>query len=110
MPEVYSAADLVVSASLSEGFPNTVSEALVCGTPVIGTDVGDTARIVEGSGQCVAAGDASCLAAAMLEWFGRPPLDRSTIRQNFLRRFDPSLLLQRHEALVGSVVTSKHGS
>jgi glycosyltransferase involved in cell wall biosynthesis len=110
MPEVYSAADLVVSASLSEGFPNTVCEALVCGTPVIGTEVGDTARIVEGGGRCIAAGDASALAAAILEWLGRPSPDRSTIRQNFLLRFDPTLLLQRHEALLGSVVTSKHGS
>ncbi len=37
---VYSAADVFVIPSLQDNFPNTVLEAIACGVPVIGFDVG----------------------------------------------------------------------
>jgi glycosyltransferase involved in cell wall biosynthesis len=41
------AADLVVLASMIEGSPNIVKEALACNLPVVTVDVGDTAELLE---------------------------------------------------------------
>lgn len=40
------AADYLVSASLSEGLPNTVLEAIACGVPVILSDIGPHGEII----------------------------------------------------------------
>lgn len=40
MPEYYSKIDLYVCASINEGTPNPILEAMACGVPVISTDVG----------------------------------------------------------------------
>lgn len=40
MPEYYASIDVLVCASLNEGTPNPVLEAMACGVPVVTTDVG----------------------------------------------------------------------
>jgi glycosyltransferase involved in cell wall biosynthesis len=45
--ELYNQADLFVIPSLEDNLPNTVSEALLCGTPVIGMAIGGIKEIVE---------------------------------------------------------------
>lgn len=47
MIHIYNSLDLVVQSSLTEGMPNVVLEALLMEVPVIATDVGGTAEIVE---------------------------------------------------------------
>ena len=46
MPLYYNAADMLVLASLSEGSPNSVKEAMAVNLPVIAVKVGDTAELL----------------------------------------------------------------
>lgn len=49
MRQEYQRADLVVQSSLTEGLPNVVLEVAVLGIPLLATDVGGTAEVVEHS-------------------------------------------------------------
>ena len=66
--EVMKGLDCFVLPSLAEGISNTILEAMASGLPVIATDVGASADLVERgrSGELVAAGDADALATAIV--------------------------------------------
>ncbi|HEY6985035.1 MAG TPA: glycosyltransferase [Rhodanobacteraceae bacterium] len=60
------AADVLTLPSWSEGYPNVVVEALACGRPVVATDVGGTAEIVnETNGLLIPPHDPEALAKAL---------------------------------------------
>ena len=65
MPAGYNALDVFVSASLSEGSPNVLGEAMACGVTVITTDVGDAAWLMADYGQVVPPADIDALYLAM---------------------------------------------
>ena len=48
LPAFYRSADVMILASLREGWPNVVLEALACGTPVIATRIWGTPEILDG--------------------------------------------------------------
>jgi len=51
LPELLSASDLVVMPSHTEGLPIAAIEALACGKPVVGFDVGGMSEVIE-HGKC----------------------------------------------------------
>lgn len=67
--QIYSAADLFVLPSLEDNLPNTMLEAMSCGTPVLGFAAGGIpdAVIPGKTGELVPTGDVDALAAALLD-------------------------------------------
>ncbi len=63
----YSAADVFVISSVQDNFPNTVLEALACGTPVVGFSVGGIPEMVRSgvTGLLAPPGDERALAGAI---------------------------------------------
>ncbi len=78
----YARADCYILASISEGMPSALVEALACGCPVVSTDCpSGPAEILEGGryGALVPVGDYSALARTILATLVEPP-DREGIR------------------------------
>ena len=78
----YSAADLFVIPSLQDNLPSTVLEALACGTPIVGFDVGGVPDMVRPgkTGALVPVGDPKALAGTM-----RTLLDDTEARERMSR-------------------------
>lgn len=65
MAAAYAAIDVLCLASLAEGFPNVLGEAMSAGLPCVATDVGDCAAVLGDCGWIVPSGDAEGLATAL---------------------------------------------
>ena len=97
------ALDVLVSASLSEAFPNVVGEAMACEVPCVVTDVGDSALIVGDTGRVVRVGDAEALASALHEVLSMSGADRTELgrvaRARIHEHFDIRKVVQQYQAL-----------
>lgn len=47
MPQLYNAADAFLTPSLQDNLPNTIAEAMSCGTPCIGFDIGGIPEMID---------------------------------------------------------------
>ncbi|ANS77566.1 putative glycosyl transferase [Serinicoccus hydrothermalis] len=75
VPRLLAGADVVVSAARWEGQPLVLQEALAAGAPVVATDVGGTAALLDGAGLLVAGDDdglATRLATAVRDLLDDP--------------------------------------
>ncbi|MDX9953026.1 MAG: GT4 family glycosyltransferase PelF [Anaerolineae bacterium] len=86
----YNEGDFVVLSSISEGFPYSVVEAMMCGRTVVGTDVGGVREALEGCGVVVEPRNPEQLAQACLQLLRDPVQTRilgEMARQKALTHF-----------------------
>ena len=105
----YSAMDALVLPSANEGTPVSVIEALAAGRPVVATDVGGVADVVEdgANGFLAASGDAEGLARRVLDLLGDGDRRRSmgeTGRAGVAERHSASRVADRTAALYQEIL------
>lgn len=101
MTAAYSALDINTSASLSEGFPNCVAEAMACGIPCVATDVGDCKPLIGATGRIVPARSADALANAWEECLAADYREMGRkARQRIVGEFAMSRLIERTEQVL----------
>jgi glycosyltransferase involved in cell wall biosynthesis len=77
----FAAADLVVLSSISEGFPFSTLEAMLCGKPIVATAVGGMAeQVTADCGRVVRPRSPQELGAAILDVLGSPESCRALAR------------------------------
>lgn len=97
------AIDCFVLPSLSEGTSCTLQEAMATGLPIVATQVGGNAGLLEG-GRCgilVPSGDVAALAAAVLQHYtaGQPSAQADAARQSVQQRYGLPGIMGRYRQL-----------
>lgn len=91
------------SSSLTEGFSNSICEAMSCGVPAVVTDVGDSALIVGDTGIVVPPADPEQLAAGITRLLGITPAERQkcqvAARQRIVRNFGINEMVAKYETI-----------
>ncbi len=98
--EIYAASDLLIAPSLEDNLPNTVLEAMSCGTPVLGFKVGGIQDLItpNQNGFLVEAQDSQALATGILDFTKRYLADPRGVsylgaaaRQTILECYHPQI-------------------
>lgn len=110
MEMINAALDIATCSSYSEGFPNVLAEAMSCGVPCVGTDVGDAASIVGNTGAIVLPRDASALADAIIRLVNVLPAKRRELgqgaRERIAAHFSMNVMLQRYMSLYRDIAVA----
>ncbi len=110
--KAYHAADVVVLSSISEGFPYTPIEAMMCSKPVVATRVGGVAEAIGDLGRLVEPREPLQLGAALTELLLDAPLRRqlgAAARERALEHFTLIDMNSAYERLYHEVVAEKRG-
>ncbi len=97
MRDIYAAADVFVTPSLEENLPNTIMEAMACGTACVGFEVGGIPEMIkhEVTGYVAQAFDPKDLAKG-INWCLQSTTSGSKSRERALQLYDQSIVAQQH--------------
>lgn len=93
--DVVPAFDLLCSASWTEGFPNSIAEAMASGVPCVVTDVGDSAALVGDTGVVVPPRDHEALADGIINLLSEEQVVFDALRDAARRRVMEKFSLER---------------
>ena len=98
--QLYSRANLYVSCSNSEGFPNSIAEAMLHNTPCVASDVGETSFIIGDTGIVLKSPTIGSVVAAITSFLNMSYNDRVDFghksRQRILDNFPLSSTISRY--------------
>ena len=104
---LYQNADVFVLPSSAEALPSVVTEAMLCGTPVVATDVGGVREQLAGYGTCVSPGDPAELASAIsyvLEHYDRFAAQGARTSAYARERFSVDRMVDNHLELYADLL------
>ena len=112
MEKVYHAADVLLSTSAVEGFPNGIAEAMLCGLPVVATSAGATTELLNNTanGSLHEVGDIAGMAASILLLLENPALAAKkgrAGRDHVRTHFSPDRLVDHEIALYKTIMGKK---
>ena len=94
LPRYYQEASFYAQFSRSEGLPNSLCEAMLCGCIPLGTDVGDIAEAIGDAGIVTRSWDVHVLAAFARKNHNNSPL-RNLSRKRIIEKYDPEIRSKR---------------
>ncbi len=108
---VYSAADLFVIPSLQDNLPNTTIEALACGIPTIGSNVGGIPEVIRDgrTGLLVPPSDPTALRQAIVSLLAKPERRVSMAEQSrrlALQEYSLDVQTQSYQSLYQELITA----
>jgi glycosyltransferase involved in cell wall biosynthesis len=111
IPSITASLDIAVSSSISEGFSNSIGEAMSCGVPCVVTDVGDSAHILGVCGQVVPPSDSAALAHMIISILELPTQERLQLgkmaRMRIIENFSIGTVVTRYHDLYEELLVSK---
>ncbi len=111
MAAAYNSGDIVALSSISEAFPYSVVEAMMCGRPVISTDVGGIREAVGDSGIMVPPRDYDALADGIVKLLSNVELRNSLsqeARERALSHFTLDKVLELHMKTYSRMAAGTH--
>lgn len=100
-------ADVFVLASLAENSPLVIIESLICGTPVVATDVGGIPDLItDKNGELVPRNNTEILAQSIQSVLFFKTFDRDQIRNNALALYDADRVTHQYEILYQDLLSS----
>lgn len=108
--QAYNRGDVIALSSLSEAFPFSVVEAMMCGRPVVSTDVGGVSEALGDTGIVVPARDPGALAEGILSLLQDPERRKSmgeAARERALQRFTIDLFVTEYRNAYRSLIGSQ---
>ena len=102
---LYNAADVFIAPSLQDNLPNTLVEAMACGTPCIGFDIGGISDLIASPemGQLCTFVDSSHLAESISTVLARN-INRETIANTSISLRDYPIIASAYKLLYDAVV------
>jgi glycosyltransferase involved in cell wall biosynthesis len=99
MRDIYAAADVFVTPSLEENLPNTIMEAMACGTACVGFEVGGIPEMIEHkkTGYVAQAFDPADLAKG-INWCLESTTAGAKSRERAVNLYDQKIIAQQHLA------------